>query len=660
MPVGQLQSAQILLIEPDPDRQRKVQASLEGECFVATACGSFEAARAEMRRSAFDLVIANLDRNPPVDPARVVMALRGEAARLPFICLVSPSLDRGALPALEAVQWLPAAASIESLLLSVFRLWREYLLPSKVSSIRATQRGEVEGDVPAPNSGEDGVGETTKMERAAPAARGPRAPQANASMSAAARMFASHDGSRVQPPPGARASRTRPRGSALPETTDQSAAAGQRTLPLRPEGEHVGQPQTDAEPSAGPGSKPAAPAPEDSDARGSMDDQFRQAQRIQALGTLSAGVAHDFNNLLTVISGWAEVASAVVPEGSKAAESMHGIIEAVEQASSITQSLLTFSRRSPLHKQSIAVGPLLEETVRLFRHMLSSELVFDVVIDEATSGEHIDVDRTQFQQVMLNLLMNAAEASDKRGRIRVSAERRPYAPATAVGVDFDVDGPWVVVGVADDGRGMPEVVRSRMFEPFFSTKQRGQGTGLGLSVVHGIVRDHEGWIDVSTRQQAGTAISIGFPLPRLAESAGEAGRQGAAGQVPCLAGKRALVVHPQRQICGIISNALEAASLEVHHANSWQAANQLLGAMQGVPDIIILHQNGHRREAQQWLLKLREGSPNLRVVLLPDGEWSREEEGWQGATSVTCVMPPFSLDALVRKVQSVLSSAEPV
>ncbi len=265
--------------------------------------------------------------------------------------------------------------------------------------------------------------------------------------------------------------------------------------------------------------------------RRTLERQLREAQKMESIGTLAGGIAHDFNNILAAILGNVALARGDLPSRSHAHVSLEQIQKSSLRARSLVQQILTFSRRqlNPLVVQ--ALRPVIDETLALMRATLPASVRLDTALAEAPLW--VDADGTQLQQVLMNLCTNAWHAlPDGRGRIEVGCSVLPAdSPLRLRAADLP-PGPCAHLWVRDDGAGMDAGTLDRIFDPFFTTKPVGQGTGLGLSVVHGIVRGHRGAVVVDSSPKGGSTFHLLLPLAPAAESA-------AGPDAPVLAGSAA-------------------------------------------------------------------------------------------------------------------------
>jgi PAS domain S-box-containing protein len=241
-----------------------------------------------------------------------------------------------------------------------------------------------------------------------------------------------------------------------------------------------------------------------------LETQLRQAQKMQAIGTLTGGIAHDFNNILSAILGYAELALDEVEQGSAVWHDLQGTLTAGRRAKDLVRQILAFSRQTERARTSIHLHLLVEEALALLRAALPSTITIRPIIDRNAGA--VLADPTQMQQVLINLCTNAAHAMRETGGV-LEVRLEPLelaldAPSIAPGLKA---GAYVRLTVQDTGYGMPPAILERIFEPFFTTKGMGEGTGMGLAVAHGIIAHHEGAITVQSTPGQGSTFAVYLP-----------------------------------------------------------------------------------------------------------------------------------------------------
>jgi signal transduction histidine kinase/ActR/RegA family two-component response regulator len=245
--------------------------------------------------------------------------------------------------------------------------------------------------------------------------------------------------------------------------------------------------------------------------RAALELQLRESQKMQAIGTMAGGIAHDFNNIISAILGNVKLAQQDLLAGGTPDVSLSEIDKAGRRARDLVRQILTFSRNEPPHRESLQIAEVVEEALRLVKVTLPPHITLLASIDQDCPP--VLADATQIEQALLNLCTNAIHAMDQAtGTLRVALSHSLRSPDEAPERRGGLRGQHVKLTVSDNGRGMSEATLQRVFEPFFTTKPVGQGTGLGLAVVHGIMRAHLGAVNVRSQVGAGSEFTLLFPV----------------------------------------------------------------------------------------------------------------------------------------------------
>ena len=241
-----------------------------------------------------------------------------------------------------------------------------------------------------------------------------------------------------------------------------------------------------------------------------LESQLRQAQKMEAIGTLAGGIAHDFNNILGAIIGYSEMAIYDTEKGSMVYHNMEQVLKAGHRAKDLVKQILAFSRKSEQDKKIILITPIIKEVLKLLRASLPTTIEIRQQIDPSLGA--IFADPTQIHQVMMNLGTNSAHAmEDSGGLLEVSASNVDIEPDGAGQTSELMPGRYIRLAVSDTGHGIDPETLERIFDPYFTTKTKDKGTGMGLAVVHGIVKGHNGGIKVHSQPNRGTSVQILFP-----------------------------------------------------------------------------------------------------------------------------------------------------
>jgi PAS domain S-box-containing protein len=380
---------------------------------------------------------------------------------------------------------------------------------------------------------------------------------------------------------------------------------------------------------------------EDISERKQLEEQFRQAQKMEAIGTLAGGIAHDFNNILTAIIGYTELADMTLAGNSKTHGYLAGVLQAARRATGLIRQILTFSRQQAQERRPIKLKPIVEETLKLLRVTIPSTIEFDVSI--ADNAPTVYADANQIHQIIMNLGTNAWFAMRSRtGRLRVRLEKWIVDDAQSLAEPKLKPGEYARVSVSDTGCGMDGATLRRVFEPFFTTKPAGEGTGLGLAVVHGIMDSHDGVISVSSQPGKGTTFCLYFPAHQ-----GEAAPAPVTeGPLPRGNGERILVVDDEEVLALLLERALTTIGYKTEFVTNPAEALARVEADPHHFDLVLTDQTMPTMTGLDLASSIRDIRPGLPVIMMTGYTAPRMTERVAAAGVQNLLLKPITLYAL--------------
>ena len=341
-----------------------------------------------------------------------------------------------------------------------------------------------------------------------------------------------------------------------------------------------------------------------------MAEQLRHAQKMDAIGTLAGGIAHDFNNILTAILGYAGLIKMDVTDNPQLLEYIDSVEKAGSRATKLVRQILTFSRQEETKREILQLGPVVEEALRFLRSTIPSAIEFKVTLNGKIPT--VLADATQVHQIVMNLGTNAWHAMKGHpGRLEVKLENFEVDADFAKTQLHVRPGSFVRLSVSDTGKGMDQATISRIFEPFFTTKRSDEGTGLGLSVVHGIIQGHDGAITVYSQPGAGTTFNLYFPA-----IGGEAlGMEAHETPIPLGKGERILIVDDEEPLVLLAKRILVRLGYVVETRTSVTEALELVRAGPGRFDLVITDMTMPAFSGIDFAQQLTQIRPGLPVIL---------------------------------------------
>ena len=384
-----------------------------------------------------------------------------------------------------------------------------------------------------------------------------------------------------------------------------------------------------------------------------MAEQLRHQEQLAALGEMAGGIAHDFNNLLASIMLYAQLPlnrHTELPDD--VTRSLKTILTESDRAAQLVQQILDFSRRAILQTEHLNLVTFTQDVINILKRTIPENI--RIQLNLACRQCVIEADPTRIQQVLINLALNARDAMPGGGKLRIDLDHRTLSPDESPPVNGMEPGAWAHLQVSDTGTGMPEEVLSHLFEPFFTTKEPGQGTGLGLSQVYGIIKQHEGFIDVESAPGEGTTFSI--YLPSQAESA-VAPEDAGAVEMMAGNGERVLLVEDAEALRTAIESFLASVNYRVSAAANGREALDLAEAAR--PDLLITDVVMPEMGGQELLHRIRQMYPDLKAVAITGHLLHSEITSLLDAGFDEQMSKPFDTRELSGVIQTLLNEENP-
>lgn len=381
-----------------------------------------------------------------------------------------------------------------------------------------------------------------------------------------------------------------------------------------------------------------------------LEEQFRHAQKMEAVGRLAGGVAHDFNNLLTIINGNSELVLADLPSHDPNHELLVEILRTGERAAGLTRQLLAFSRKQVLQPEVVRLNGLLSELLKLLQRLIGEDI--ELQFSPSAGSDLAKVDPSQFEQAIINLAINARDAMPQGGRLTIETS------ACELGADYtayraDVrPGAYTLIAVSDTGHGMDEETRLRAFEPFFTTKESGKGTGLGLAIVYGFVKQSGGHVEIYSEVGVGTTFKVYLPhteQPRADDDWPE--------PLDMLGGSETvLVVEDEEALRGQIRLILQTGGYTVLEAADGAEALRVARQHPGDLHLLLTDLVMPRLSGRQLAERLAAERPGVVCIFMSG--YADEAAARHGVleTGAPFLQKPFSPTALSRKVREILDA----
>jgi two-component system cell cycle sensor histidine kinase/response regulator CckA len=384
-----------------------------------------------------------------------------------------------------------------------------------------------------------------------------------------------------------------------------------------------------------------------------LETKFAQSQKMQAVGQLAGGVAHDFNNLLTVIIGNCEFLLMRHPAGDPSFKEINEVHQNALRAAALVSQLLAFSRKQTMQPKTLVLGDVIGELAQMLRRLVGEGITLNVEKDSDLWAVHAD--EAQLGNAIINLVVNARDAMPSGGTVTIKTSNEHVSAASALGTAIMPAGDYVAIEVIDTGTGMSKEIQSKIFDPFFTTKPVGQGTGLGLATVYGIVKQSGGFITVDSELGPGTAFKIYLPRQRVdasvpVETVAPAPARDVTGQ------DTILLVEDEEAVRSFAARALRMRGYNVLEASGGEEALEIVQSGKVEIHLLITDVVMPNMDGPTMVRHVKELKPDLAVIFMSGYAEEAFRRNDQNSEDIHFLPKPFGLKQLAAKVKDVISS----
>ncbi|MFO0589367.1 MAG: PAS domain S-box protein [Polyangiaceae bacterium] len=381
-----------------------------------------------------------------------------------------------------------------------------------------------------------------------------------------------------------------------------------------------------------------------------LEEQYRQSQKMEAIGQLAGGVAHDFNNLLTIIGGYSDMVLSELADDDPNREPIAAVHEAAIRAGGLTAQLLAFSRKAIVSPKRLLLDDVIAAFSKMLRRLIGEDI--RLVLDLGGAPGHVFIDPGQIEQVLMNLAVNARDAMPTGGRLTISTGTVLSPPEIVLDGKAKAPGPYALLTIQDTGCGMTAEVKAHIFEPFFTTKGPGRGTGLGLATLYGIVRQAGGFVTVESEPGRGTTFAVYLPV--VADEAQDSASSKHA--APRGGSETILVVEDEDALRGLVHRVLTSAGYTVINSSSGEEARRLADAHAGPIHLlltdVVMPEMGGRAVADA----IRERRPATRVMYMSGYMDDAIVRHGIEAARDAFLRKPFTPQELIQRIREVLDA----
>ena len=381
-----------------------------------------------------------------------------------------------------------------------------------------------------------------------------------------------------------------------------------------------------------------------------LEEQLRQSAKMEAVGTLAAGVAHDFNNILTSLLSFATLAKRRHPEDEVTQDYLQEIVDGAKRAAELTRSLLAYSRKQEIELKSEDLSAIVEKSQKMLRRIIRENVA--IKLELADQPLPVMADKVQIEQILLNLAGNAQYAMPAGGRLTITTGRQEKLPPVMVP---ETVGPWAVLTVADTGCGIESAILAKIFDPFFTTKEVGQGTGLGLSMVQGIVQQHGGAIHPDSEPGRGTTFTIFLPLESGGGS-GPAEPEPAPLDEQKSPGSTILLVEDEAQVRKVLQRVMEQRGHRVRTAVDGEEALALFRRDPDAIDLVVMDVVMPKQNGRETGVAMRRIKPDLPIILISGYTHDVVNSEELAGEGFHFIHKPIQPEVLIDKIREVLAA----
>ena len=383
-----------------------------------------------------------------------------------------------------------------------------------------------------------------------------------------------------------------------------------------------------------------------------LETQLNHAQKMEAVGQLAGGIAHDFNNILQVILAYSARLAERFPPGSNERADLREVANAAEKAVGLTRQMLAFGRRQVMHRHDISLNDLLDKLILMLRPVIGEHITLEFI-----PGSHIgtiNADPGQIEQVLMNLCANARDAMPDGGRLVIETENVTVDTEYVQTHPWAREGRYVLLSVSDTGIGMEPDIIGRIFDPFFTTKEEGQGTGLGLAGAYGIIKQHEGMIQVYSEPGHGTTFKVYLPIvDRLARTVGKKIEGRVVG-----GNETVLLAENEASIRQLIEHVLRRAGYTVLPAADGEEAVAIFLARPGEIDLVISDMIMPHKTGQMVYHEVREIRPDIPFIFTSGYNANGLSREIESARKSAFIQKPFDVSSLLRVIRQLLDERD--